>query len=139
MKKWIIIAFFSLLPGAALLAQNDGPPEGGKIQERMREYIQNKLGLSRTESEKFSPVFVRYFRDFAQTHRQNKGDRLVLQQKIIELRLHYRGEFRQIMDEQRANKVFQYEDNFRQEAIRIIRENRNERMEGRRNRSIIIE
>lgn len=138
MKKWIFILFIALLPAAAALAQ-PGDPEGGKIQERMREYIQNRLGLTRAESERFSPVFVRYFREFAQTHRQNKGDRLILQQKIIELRLRYRGEFRQIMDENRANKVFQYEDNFRQEAIRIIKENRNERMPNRRNRSIILE
>lgn len=139
MKKWIFILLLALLPGAAALAQ-PGEGEGGKIQERMREYIQNKLNLSRGEAERFSPVFVRYFREFAETHRQNKGDRLVMQQKIIELRLRYRGEFRQIMDENRANKVFQYEDNFRQEAIRIIKENRNERMPGRRNnRSIIIE
>ena len=103
----------------------------------MKEYIQSKLGLSRTETEKFSPVFIRYFREFAQTHKQNRADRLILQQKIIELRLRYRGEFRQIMDEQRANKVFQYEDNFRQEAVRIIKENRSDRVPPRRTRALL--
>lgn len=137
MKKWLLILFLFLLPGLAALAQND--QQAGKIQERMREYIQQKLGLSRAETEKFSPVFMRYFREFAQTHKQNRGDRLILQQKIIELRLHYRGEFRQIMDEQRANKVFQYEDNFRQEAIRIIKENRGDRMPPRRSRAILLD
>ncbi|MCY7311583.1 MAG: hypothetical protein LH619_12450 [Chitinophagaceae bacterium] len=140
MKKWLLILFVFLLPGFAALAQNEEPvKDAGKIQERMREYIQKKLGLSRGETERFSPVFVRYFREFAQTHKQNKGDRLVMQQKIIELRLRYRGEFRQIMDEQRANKVFQYEDNFRQEAIKIIKENRGERTQPRRSRAILLE
>ena len=73
-----------------------------------------------------------------QTHRQNKSDRLILQQKIIELRLRYRGEFRQIMDEQRANKVFKYEDDFRQEAVRIIKENRRDGGPPRRTRTIIL-
>jgi len=140
MKKWLLILFVFLLPGFAALAQNEEPvKDAGKIQERMREYIQKKLGLSRGETERFSPVFVRYFREFAQTHKQNKGDRLVMQQKIIELRLRYRGEFRQIMDEQRANKVFQYEDNFRQEAIKIIKENRGDRTQPRRSRAILLE
>ncbi|HRF17743.1 MAG TPA: hypothetical protein PK977_06225, partial [Chitinophagaceae bacterium] len=121
MKKWLIILF--LIPGVATMAQNDEPtPQEGKIQERMREYIQNKLNLNRNEADRFTPVFVRYFREFAQTHRQNRGDRLVLQQKIVELRLRYRGEFRQILDEQRANKVYLYEDEFRRKAVDIIRE-----------------
>lgn len=115
----------SLLPGL-LIAQEEeeNNPQAGKLVQRMKEYIQKNLGLSKNEAEKFSPVFLEYFREFAQTHRQFRQDRLVLQQKIIELRLRYRGEFRQIMDEQRANKVFHFEDKFRQEAIRIIRENR---------------
>jgi len=137
MKKWLLILSVCLLPGFAALAQNEEPPQdGGKIQERMKEYIQSKLGLSRAETEKFTPVFVRYFREFAQTHRQNRGDRLILQQKIIELRLRYRVEFRQIMDEQRANKVFKYEDDFRKEAIQIIKENRRDRVPPRRMRAV---
>lgn len=125
MKKCVIIliTLLSFLPGISF-AQDEQPVQESKIQERMREYIQNKLSLSRNEAEKFTPMFVRYFREFAQTHRAYRGDRLILQQKIIELRLRYRTEFRQIMDEQRANKVFKYEDEFRQEAIRILKENR---------------
>src|SRR5690349_14318874 len=100
MKKWLLILSLSLSTGFAAFSQEDDPgPEAGKIAERMREYIQKNLGLSKNEAEKFSPVFLRYFREFAQTHRQFKGDRLILQQKIIDLRLRYRGEFRQIMDE----------------------------------------
>lgn len=138
MKRWLTILF--LLPGFAVMAQNDEPtPQEGKIQERMREYIQNKLNLNRNEAERFTPVFVRYFRDFVQTHRQNRGDRLVLQQRIIELRLRYRGEFRQILDEQRANKVYLYEDEFRRKAVDIIRENRRgDRMPPRRTRAVML-
>ena len=140
MKKWIFILFVFILPGITAVAQNEKPPQdGGKIQERMKEYIQSKLGLSRVETEKFTPVFVRYFREFAQTHKQNRGDRLILQQKIIELRLRYRGEFRQIMDEQRANKVFKYEDDFRKEAIQIIKENRRDRVPPRRMRAVLLQ
>lgn len=139
MKKWIYILTLCLLPSVMAFSQDDdGGQENGKIADRMRQYIQKNLGLSKNEAQKFSPVFFRYLKDFAVTHRQNKGDRLILQQKIIELRLRYRGEFKQILNEQRANKVFQYEDKFRQEVIRIIKENRRDRVPPRRNKSIII-
>lgn len=139
MKKYLYILLFFLLPTVAAFSQDeDTGEEKGKIADRMREYIQKNLGLSKNEAQKFTPVFTRYFREFALTHRQNKGDRLVLQQKVIELRLRYRGEFKQIMDEQRANKVFQYEDKFRQEVIRIIKENRRDRMPPRGTKSVLL-
>lgn len=143
MKKWLTILILIIAPVLSAVAQNDNDepnPQESKIRERMQEYIQNRLNLTRGEAEKFTPVFVRYFREFAQTHRQNKGDRLILQQKIIDLRLRYRTEFRQIMGEQRANQVFKHEDDFRREAIQIIRDNRRERMQKgglRRNRSML--
>lgn len=141
MKKWLLILTIVLLPGVAAWAQDDDSEKhgGAKIQERMREYIQNKLGLSKAETEKFTPIIVRYFREFAQTHRQNKGDNLILKQRIIELRIRYRTEFRQILDEQRANKIYKYEDEFRQEAIRIIKENRRERGPVRRTRTMVLD
>lgn len=143
MKKFLLILTVfigSLATGMAQTEPEDVNPQESKIRERMQEYIQNRLNLSRNEAEKFTPIFVRYFREFAQTHRSYKGDRLVLQQKIIDLRIRYRTEFRQIMDEQRANRVFKHEDEFRQEVVRMIRENKRERMESRplrRNRSIV--
>ncbi len=143
MKKWFVILSLLFIPGSVVLAQGDTEdptPQESKIRDRMQEYIQNRLNLSRNEAERFTPVFVRYFREFAQTHHTYRGDRLVLQQKIIDLRLRYRTEFRQVIDEQRANKVYHFEDEFRRKAAEIIRENRRDRMEGkplRRNRSMV--
>lgn len=139
MKKWFPILLFFLTLGVASVAQNEEPvQQEGKIQERMREYIQDKLSLTRNEAERFTPVFVRYFREFAHTHREFKSDNLVLKQKIIELRIRYRTEFRQVLDEQRANKVYVYEDEFRRgvlQAIKEIRRDRNDRPL-RRNRAM---
>lgn len=141
MKKWFAILIVMLIACTTATAQNDHDepsPQESKIRDRMQEYIQNRLNLSRNEAERFTPVFVRYFREFAQTHRTYRADRLILQQKIIDLRLRYRNEFRQVIDEQRANKVYHYEDEFRKKAMEIIRENRRDRMDKmRRNRSML--
>jgi hypothetical protein len=113
----ILILFFT---GFASYAQEEGDDKGGKIRDRMNEYIQDRLGLSKREAEKFSPVFLRYFHEFRQIRLENRTDNLVLKQKIIDLRIRYRNEFRQIMDEPRANKVFVYEDEFRRKAIQML-------------------
>ena len=128
------------LAGIAAYSQDENDEKGGgKIRDRMVEYIQDRLGLSRNESEKFSPVFLKYFQEFRQIRQQNRDDKLILQQKIIDLRIRYRGEFRQIMDEPRANKVFVYEDEFRRKAIQIleIRKDRLGDKRFQRNRSLL--
>ena len=138
MKKYFIIVILSLT-AISTYAQNEEQEKGGKIRDRMVEYIQDRLGLSRSESEKFTPVFLRYFQEFHQIRQQNQGDRLVLQQKVIDLRIRYRDQFRQIMDEPRANKVFVYEDEFRKKAIEIL-QTRKDRLSDKplqRNRSLL--
>ena len=128
MKKWFTILLIMMLPCISGSSQNDEPAQEEKLRERCQQYVQDKLGLSKAESEKFIPVFVRYFREFAQTHRQYKDDRLIFKQKIIDLRIRYRNEFRQILDEKKANRVYLYEDEFRKKAMEVIRDNKKNRI-----------
>jgi hypothetical protein len=120
MKKIVFIFCFVMFTLTQSFAQDDDP--GGKIQERMTEYIQKRLGLSSAEAERFSPVFLNYFNDLRKTNQDNKNDRLVLQQKIVELRLNYRNQFKNIMGEKKSNDVFVYERDFIQEVKDIRRE-----------------
>jgi hypothetical protein len=68
--------------------------------------------LSRNEAQRFSPIFLRYMSELRRTHREFKTDRPILQLRVAELRVRFRDEFRQIMDEQRANRVFQHQREF---------------------------
>jgi hypothetical protein len=139
MKNYLFI-FLLIFTGLAARAQDNSENDKvGKIRDRMNEYIQNKLGLSKKEAEQFTPTFLRYFSEFNQTHRLYRADRLMFQQKIIDLRLRYRNEFKQIMDEQRANKVYVYEDEFRRKAIQILEDRRDRLGEKaiRRDRSLL--
>ncbi len=85
--------------------------------------------MTPAEREKFDPVFKQYMKDFAKVHRENRGDRLVMQQQVIELRLKYRKDFRQLFNEKRADRIFFEEDRFRQEVSRMIRDRRRGRGE----------
>ncbi|SRR5258706_14737722 len=124
MKKLFFIISLLFVSSVRLFAQEDDDQNEGneKIRDKMNEYIQKRLDLSKDETEKFSPIFLRYFKEWRQTIRENKGDRLVMQQKIVELRLRYRTQFRDIIGETRGNQVFGHQDIFMQEMQRIRRE-----------------
>lgn len=121
MKKILYILGFLFVLNSASFAQDDN---GGKVREKMTEYIQQKLGMSKNEAERFGPVFLDYFKELRTTNQSFKGDRLVLQQKIVELRLKYRDQFKPIIGEKRSNDVFTYEREF----VQGIKDLRNERL-----------
>ena len=94
----------------------------------MSSFIQTKLDMSTTEREKFDPAFKQYLKELAKIHRENKEDRLVMQQQMIELRLRYRKDFRQWLGDQRGDRIFLEEERFRTVVLRTLRERRNQRM-----------
>ena len=128
MKKYLLILVV-LFAGLFTKAQDEADAaKGEKIRDRMSTYIQQKLGMTKDEAEKFTPIFIKYFKEFRQTRMDYKDDKLVMKQKIIELRIRYRTEFRGIMDEQKANRVYTAEDEFRQKVIAMT-ERQKERVE----------
>jgi hypothetical protein len=124
MKRFLLILSFLFVTTPVLFGQDDDEGEGNeKIRDKMNEYIQKRLNLSDDEAKKFTPVFLRYFKEWKQTIRENKGDKLILQQKIVDLRLRYRTQFRELLGERRGNQVFNHQDNFIKE-LRDLRRDR---------------
>lgn len=119
MKKFLLILTLGLFSGLPLQAQDD---DHDRIRDKMREFIQRRLNLSRNEADRFTPVFVRYFKEWRQTLRENKGDNLVRIQRIAELRIRYRTEFRDIVGEQRSNDVYKQQDIFVREVTKMREE-----------------
>lgn len=126
MKKlfFIISLLFTTSLVTPLFAQEAEEDDGNeKIRDKMSEFIQKRLDLSKDEADKFTPIFIRYFKEWRQTIRENKGDRLVMQQKIIELRLRYRSQFKDVIGEKKSNQIFVHQDRFIQD-IRLLRQER---------------
>jgi hypothetical protein len=126
MKKLLFILSLVFVTSSRLFAQDTDENEGGeKIRDKMSEYIQQRLDLSKDETEKFTPIFIRYFKEWRQTLRQNKDlPRLDLQQKILDLRLKYRNLFKDVIGEKRSNEVFGHQEAF----IRTLKNLRQERL-----------
>src|SRR3978361_2322922 len=122
MKKSIYLVVFTFLITTCSFAQDTG--NGGKLRAKMVQYIEEKSSMSNDETVKFEPVFNDYLGELKNTNQQYKGDRLVQQDKIVELRLRYRDQLKPILGEKRSNDVFTYERDF----VKQVQEIHNERM-----------
>lgn len=135
MKKFLLILTLALLAGFTSKAQED---DNDKIRDKMREFIQKRLNLSKNEAEKFTPVFIRYFREWRQNIRE--PDILLRDQKITEIKIRYRTEFREIIGEKRSNDVYKQQRIFI-DNLKKVREDqikaRNERLDNKRSQSLI--
>jgi hypothetical protein len=126
MKKFLYIFFFLFAINGSSFAQDDDP--GDKLREKMVEYIQKKLGLSKAEAEKFQPIFLDYLRQARTTRQKFRTDKIVLNEKIAELRVHTRDQLKPVIGEKRSNEVFTHEREF----VKIAIKERNERIQNRR-------
>ena len=131
MKKILYIFTFVLALNSTSFAQDDA---GEKLRDKMIEYIQDKLSLSKAEAERFQPVFLDYLKEMRTTKQQFKGDKLVLQQKIIDLRIRYRDQFKTIVGEKRSNEVYQHEKEFIEKAKSELNDRLENRRDGRPNK-----
>lgn len=130
MKLFLYALCLMLSLHTASFAQDDERDDGGKVRKSMTEYMQKRLGLSKSETERFESVFLNYYNELRRTTQENRGDKLVLQQKIVDLKLRYRDQFKIIMGEKRSNDVFMYERDFVEE----VKELRKERLMNENNR-----
>lgn len=124
MKRFLLICSLSIFSIVGAYSQDEGQNE--QIREKMGEFIQKRMNLSKAEAEKFNPIFYRYFQDWRKTLNENKGDRLVLQQKVAELRLRYRKEFKNVIGEQKSNEVYKQQEVFIRE-LRQLKQQRDKR------------
>lgn len=132
MKKifYTLIFFFAVNAASA----QDETPGAARLKEKMVEYIQDKLGLNKSEAERFQPLFMDYLRQLRTTKQEYKNDRLVLQQKIIEARLRFREQVKPVIGEKRSNDVFTYEREFVEKVQDIKNERLQDRRDGRANK-----
>ena len=128
MKKFLLILTLALLAGFTSQAQDD---DNDKIRDKMREFIQKRLNLSKNEAEKFTPVFIRYFKEWRQNIKES--DDLIRRQKIAEIQIRYRTEFREIVGEKRSNEIYRQQkifiDNLKKVREDQIKARRSERLD----------
>mgnify|MGYP003333073675 CR=1 FL=1 len=85
-----------------------------KLQAMEMAFITKELNLSPEEAQKFWPVFNQYRNELKSIAKnQAVNDQLEKQQKMLDVRKRYRDDFTKVVDQERANKVFGAEAEFR--------------------------
>jgi hypothetical protein len=113
--------------------QRPGNPESRaaelkKIQAMEVAFITKELNLTPDEAQKFWPVFNQYRNELRSVAVENKQkDHLERQQKMLDLRKKYREDFSKVMNQERANKVFGAEDEFKSLVRREFQKRQDER------------
>ncbi|MFN5422548.1 MAG: hypothetical protein ACK5AO_04715 [bacterium] len=119
MKKTLLIIAIILTSG--LLKAQPGNPDQQKkladlrkIQAMEMAFITKELNLTPDEAQKFWPVFNQYRNEMKVMAKDRiSADQLEKQQKMLDLRKKYREDFTRVINQERANKVFGAEDEFR--------------------------
>jgi hypothetical protein len=129
MKNFILILFLSL--GFALhgTAQDGGGKEGKgtKLEALKIAYLTQKLNLSTEEAQRFWPIYNSYTNEIRKIRQEQKEKNLPeidAEDKILNVRKRYNGEFSKALSADKANTFFRSEKEFGGYIQRELQERR---------------
>lgn len=137
MKKYLLIIVMMLSVAGVSVAQDDGggKPNGGRLEALKIAYLTKKLNLSTEEAQKFWPIYNQYMDEIRKTRmdaRQNKAAELNTEEKLLDIRKKYNGEFNKALSSEKVNQFFKAEKEFGTVLQKELMERRMQRMENRK-------
>jgi hypothetical protein len=136
-KLGLIYGMICWLSLTALAQDNDNnqKPDGSRLEALKIGYLSKKLNLTPEEAEKFWPVYNQYsgeIRNVRIDAKQNKEEEIVTEEKILNIRKKYNGEFAKALSPQRVDQFFRAEKEFGAFVTKEIMQRRNMRMQQQR-------
>jgi membrane-associated HD superfamily phosphohydrolase len=131
MKKYLLmwLMFFGVM--ASAVAQDDKADDekvgGGRLEAMKIAWLTKKLNLSPEEAQKFWPVYNQYTAELQKARkdaRANNDDDLKTQQKMLDIRKKYEGEFGKSVSKEKVNTFYRAEREFLAEVQKRIMERR---------------
>ena len=114
------------LPGMA----QDNPKDAGRIQAYKIAFLTRKLNLTPEEAQRFWPIYNKYedeLRNARIENRQNKASEIATEEKILNIRKKYNGEFTKALSTDKVNTLFKSEKEFGNIVQKEFLERRNQR------------
>lgn len=131
MKKKVILllAFITNLSYICFAQPEDKTNKAEAVQIA---YLTKQLDLTPEEAQKFWPVFNHYKQEIISTRRASRNDEVEMEEKIVNIRKKYKPEFKRVLgNDQRVNKLFQADKNFRDMLRKELMERRGNRGGGK--------
>ena len=122
MKKYLLIL---LMATGSLL--NAKAQDGEKLQALKIAWLTKKLDLSPEEAQRFWPIYNRYteeIRSIRQDQKQKNTPELEVEDKILNVRKKYNGEFSKALSAEKVNTLFKSEKDFGAMIQRELQERR---------------
>lgn len=130
MKKFLLIVCLFLGVGMVSYSQdNDG---GGRIQALKIAFLTKKLNLSPEEAQRFWPIYNKYEDEIRKARLDNRTDELKREEKILDVRKKFNGEFLKALSSEKVNSFFKIEKEFNNYLQKEIMERRQQRIERNR-------
>ncbi len=121
MKKYLLL-IFTLCSFLMVNAQKKGGAgDDEKIQALKIAFITQKLELTSVEAQKFWPVYNQYDGEVKNLRRNNNGDVIERDEKLLNIRKKYKVEFEKILGAERTNKLYSVEGEFRNVLIKQLK------------------
>ena len=125
MKKLVLLLAMFFSGFTVLYAQDENDPRGEKIQALKIAFITQKLNLTTDEAQKFWPVYNQYDQEIRGVDRTNV---IPADEKLLNIRKKYRPSFEKVIGQQRLNKLFNAERDFRSVLIRRLKDRQAQRL-----------
>ncbi len=116
MRKFYLIFFSLICLGQALTAQPPGQKPPPNVEALKVAFLTRQLELTPDEAKKFWPVHDAYMGEIEKLLRENreqKGDELELEEKMLGIRKKYKPDFVKAIGEEKFNKMLRAEREFR--------------------------
>jgi hypothetical protein len=130
MKKYLLILLLAL--GSLFNAQAQ---DGEKLQALKIAYLTKKLDLSPEEAQRFWPIYNKYteeIRSIRQEQKLNNKTEIDTEEKILNVRKKYNGEFARALSAEKVNTFFRSEKDFGMIIQRELQERRMNRQLNKR-------
>lgn len=130
MKKFLLI--FCLLLGVGMVSYSQDNDGGGRIQALKIAFLTKKLNLSPEEAQRFWPIYNKYEDEIRKAKLDNRTDELKREEKILDVRKKFNGEFLKALSSEKVNSFFKIEKEFNNYLQKEIMERRQQRIERNR-------
>jgi hypothetical protein len=125
------IILFILYTGLAFSGMAQGEQrELGRLQSYKIAFLTRKLNLSPEEAQRFWPIYNKYEEELRAArieNRQNKTSEIATEEKILNIRKKYNGEFSKALSTEKVNTLFKSEREFGVIVQKELLERRNQR------------
>ena len=136
MKKILFLILLNAGLAVPALAQNN-QKDLDRLQTYKVAFLSRKLNLTTEEAQKFWPIYNKYEAELRDARIEGRGNKkeIEMEEKILNIRKKYNGEFEKAIPSEKVNQLFKSEREFNNIIQReIIDRNRQKNNNLKRNR-----